>query len=329
MSFFSALNELFKSPAPPDPAVQEAFEHVLDWVDPLVRAAPRLEKHLLDSVAHALTYCQGIVDTLPGPIEVNRQSFSRDPLIHALFATPTDINDMLGRSEAVREFLGRTESWAEHEFYALLAARRQQKRQFGMAQQGDIIRNDVPQKVLYFSGQTLVEPNCDLTMTRNRLRYRALESLLRTFNSHVEQLRQSRDSLRNDISVENALLHVQRADANPLREERHARHLDELDQRLRENGALLAPENLVEQLADFLCHPESALNAKPMIFHIDRLGIIHAPEEGAPDVQTISFPELSTRDRRQHLATLVRISREEARQAVEIAQSRQARRVLI
>lgn len=64
--------------------------------------------------------------------------------------TPADIGEMLGRSEAVRDFLGRSDSWAENEFYALLAARRRQKTQFGMAQQGEVIRNDVPQRCCTF-----------------------------------------------------------------------------------------------------------------------------------------------------------------------------------
>ncbi|WP_415033045.1 hypothetical protein [Azonexus sp.] len=329
MSFFAQLAELFKSPAPPDPAVQAAFAQVVQWVDPLVRAAPHLEKHLFDAVEHALGYCQDIVSALPGPLAVNRQSFSQDPLIHALFATPSDIQEMLGRSEAVRDFLERVDSWQEPEFYALLAARRQQKKQFGMAQQGDIIRNDVPQNVLYFSDQTLVEPHCDLVQTRERLRCRALESLLRTFNEHIEQLRQDRESLRTDISVENALLQMQKSRAHFSPEDGYARHLDELTQRLRENGALLAPENLVEQLADFLRRPESALHLTPVSYCINRLGIIQTPESAELDAQQIHFSEFSTRDRRQHLAALVRISRAEAQQAVDAARQHNIRRILI
>lgn len=333
LSFFSSLSELFRSPAPPDPAVQAALERILQWVDPMVRAAPRLEKHLTDAVAHALAYCQNVVGQLPGPLAINRQSFSLDPLIHALFATPADIGEMLGRSEAVRDFLGRSESWAENEFYALLAARRRQKTQFGMAQQGEVIRNDVPQKVLYFSDHILIEPHCDLQVTRERLCWQALESLMRTFNNHVEQLRQDRETLRTDISVENAILHPWQEHSklhyHPAPEDQYARHLGQLDQSLRENGALLTPENLVAQLADFLRQPESALNTSQMKFYIDRLGVIHEPDQAGADVQEISFAEFVSRDRRQHLTTLVRISREEARQAVEMEQSRRARRILI
>lgn len=329
MSLLATLAELLKPQAPPDPAVAAALERVVGMVDPLVRAAPRLEKHLLGAVDHALGYCQGLVAALPGPIEINRHSFASDMLVHALFATPADIDEMLGRSQAVRDFLERSESWACDSFCALLAARRQQKRQFGMAQQGNIIRADVPQEILYFSDQTLIEPSCDPAMTRQRLQARALESLLQSFNAHVEALRHERQALRADLSVEQAQLAQRQQRHDPDGEAEHSRHLIELDMRLRANGESLMPENLVELLADFLRHPESALSLTPVSIRIDRLGIVHQAGDGDDDAELIRFPELSSRDRRQHVATLVRISRAEACAAVEQARDRQQRYILI
>lgn len=324
MSLISALADLLKPVPPPDPAVAAALDRVIGMVDPLVRAAPRLERHLLGAVEHALGYCQGLVAALPGPIEINRRSFANDLLVHALFASPADIEDMLGRSQAVRDFLDRPECWASDCFCAMLAARRQQKRQFGMAQQGNIIRADVPQEIVYFSDQTLIEPCCDLATTRDRLQAKALESLLQTFNAHVDKLRRERESLRADLSVEQAWQHHNVSD-----EEKHTRHLVELDVQLRQNGEALMPENLIEVLADFLRHPETALSLTPVSICIDRMGIVHDAGQPDEDAQTISFPELSSRDRRQHLATLVRISREEALAAVNRSRDRQKRYILI
>jgi hypothetical protein len=236
---------------------------------------------------------------------------------------------MLGRSQAVRDFLEKPECWASDCFCAMLAARRQQKKHFGMAQQGNIIRADVPQEVLYFSAQTLIEPCCDLEMTRSRLQARALESLLQTFNAHVETLRQERQGLRANLSVEHAQLNA-RQHAHPGDENgQYTRRLVELDMRLRQNDEALMPENLVELLADFLRHPESALSLTPVSIRIDRMGIVHDAGAADDEAQLIKFPELSSRDRRQHLATLVRISREEARAAVEKSRDNQKRFIII
>jgi len=329
MSFLSAIADLLKPAAPPDPTVTAALERVIGMVDPLVRAAPRLEKHLLGAVEHALGYCQGLVAALPGPIQINRHAFGSDALVHALFATASDIDEMLGRSQAVRDFLSRPECWASDCFCAMLAARRQQKKHFGMAQQGNIIRADVPQEVLYFSGQTLIEPCCDLEMTRSRLQARALESLLQTFNAHVEALRHERQGLRADLAVEHAQLKARQHGHGEIDQEKYTRHLVELDVHLRQNAEVLMPENLVELLAEFLRHPEGALSLTPVSVRIDRLGIVHNGDDPDDDAQTISFPELSSRDRRQHLAALVRISRDEARAAVEKSRDEQKRFIII
>jgi hypothetical protein len=329
VSFLSAIADLLKPAAPPDPTVAAAVERVIGMVDPLVRAAPRLEKHLLGAVEHALGYCQGLVTALPGPIQINRQAFGSDALVHALFATANDIDDMLGRSQAVRDFLARPECWASDCFCAMLAARRQQKKHFGMAQQGNIIRADVPQEVLYFSGQTLIEPCCDLDMTRSRLQARALESLLQTFNAHVESLRRERQGLRANLSIEHAQLNAWQHTHPDADNDQYTRQLVELDMHLRQTGEALMPENLVELLADFLRHPEGALSLTPVSVRIDRLGIVHSDGDTEDDVQTISFPELSSRDRRQHLAALVRISRDEALAAVEKSRDEQKRFIII
>lgn len=327
MSLLSVLTDLLQPAAPPDPEVRAATERVIAMVDPVVRAAPGLANHLVHAVGHALGYCEGLVAALPGPVDINRQAFGRDPLVHALFATANDIDAMLGRSQAVRDFLERPECWSSDEFHALLAARRQQKRQFGMAQQGDIIHNDVAQEVLYFSDQTLIEPCCDPSRTRARLRAKALESLLTTFNAHVAQLRLERDSLQADARAEHQQLagrQSKKADDGPLH-----RHVAELDRQLRENFEALMPEHLAEALIDFLSHPESALRLTPVVIHVDRLGVVHEATDGDPQIQTLSFPELFTRDRRQHLATLVRISREEALAAVAASRDQQKRYILI
>jgi len=329
VSFLSAFVDLLKPAPEPDPEVAAALDRVIGMVDPLVRAAPQLQRHLLAAVDHALGYCRGLVAALPGPIEINRHTFASDMLVHALFATPGDIDEMLGRSQAVRDFLQRPECWVSDCFCAMLAARRQQKRQFGMAQQGNIIRNDVPMEIVYFSDQTLIEPCCSLDVTRARLQARALESLLRAFNAHVDQLRREREGLRADLSLERAQVQVLHQQHHDIEEEQHTRHLVELDVRLRQNGEALMPEHLVDVLADFLRHPENALALTPVSIRIDRMGVVHGHAEPGDDAQTINFPELSSRDRRLHLATLVRISRDEAQAAVARSLDRQKRYILL
>lgn len=329
MSLFSAVADFLK-PAPPlDPSLRKALDRVAELVDPLLKVAPDFEKQLASPVQYALGYCDGLVSGLPGPIDINRKAFANDPLVHALFATPNDIDQMLGRSQAVRDFLTEPCSWESDHFYAMFAARRQQKRQLGMAQQGDVIRSDVPQVVLYFSDHTLIEPSCQLDTTRHNLRCKALESLLRTFHAHVLALRDEREGLRSNVSVERAHLTTLRGSSGGAEYQVGTRHLAELDAKLREAAESLLPDHLLAALANYLQAPEPALHLTPVTITVDSLGIVH--DNATPDlsVHTLNFPELTARDRRLHLAMLARINRDEALEAVEMVRDQQHRFMLI
>ena len=329
MSLLSAIADFLKPAPPPNPAVHRALGRVAELVDPRLRLAPGFEKQLGGPLQHALGYCAGLVAALPGPIDINRQAFASDPLIHALFATADDIKQMLGRSQAIRDFLATPCSRDSDHFYAMFAARRQQKKQLGMAQQGGIIRNDVPQLVLFFSGQTLIEPSCQIDTTLYGLRCKALESLLHTFHAHVEALRHERQGLRADVSAERAHLTVLRGSSGGREVEVGTRHLAELDGQLRRTAESLLPEPLLAALADYLRAPEAALHLTPVSITVDRLGVVRDPADGDINAHTLNFPELTTRDRRLHLAMLARISRDEALEAVEMVRDQQHRFMLI
>ena len=329
MSLISAVVDFLKPNAPIDPALAQALDRVAELVDPVLRMAPNFEKKLAFPLQHALGYCDGLVAALPGPIEINRQAFANDPLVHALFATAEDIDQMLGRSQAVRDFLAEPCSWESDHFYALFAARREHKKQLGMEQQGDVIQNDVPQLVVYFSGQTLVEPCCQLGLTHDKLRCKALESLLHTFHNHVESLRLERQGLRSDVSIQRAHLSVLRGTTPGQEYAVGSRHLAELDARLHQSSESLMPEQLLEALAEFLAAPEPALHLSPVSITVDRLGIVRDQASDDINVHTLNFPELTARDKRQHLAMLARISRDEALEAVEMVRDQQHRFMLI
>lgn len=329
MSLFSAVADFLKPPPPLDRASIDALDLVAKMVGPALRFAPGFEKHLGTPVQHALAYCEGLVGALPGPIDINRQAFANDPLVHALFATAGDIEQMLGRSQAVRDFLASPACWESEHFYAMFAARRQQKKQLGIEQQGEVLRNDVPQVVLYFSGQTLIEPDCQLERTRLALRRKALESLLHTFHSHVEALRHEHEGLRADLSVERAHLTILRGTSGGQEITVSTRHLAELDARLRLRAQALMPEHLIAELADYLAAPEPALRLTPVAVTVDRLGIVRDEPDSDSNVYTLNFPELTARDRRLHLAMLARINRDEAIEAVARVNDQQHRFLLI
>ena len=329
MSLFSAVSDFLKPTPPLSPAVEKALLRVGELVSPQLKSASGFEQKLAGPIEYALGYCDGLISALPGPIDVNRRSFSNDPLVHALFATAHDIDQMLGRSQAVRDYLAEPACWESEYFYALFAARRMQKKQLGMSVQGSVVQSDVPQIVIYFSDQTLIQPNCSLETTLQHLRANALDSLLKTFHDHVEALRAEREGLRADLSVERAHLTVLRGKTPGNEHAVHTRHLEELDQRLRQSAESLMPDQLVEALAEFLHAPESSLALTPVTITVDRLGIVSDNGSDDANVHTLNFPKLSARDKRHYLVILARIRRDEALEAVEMVRDQQHRFMLI
>lgn len=328
MSLFSTVADLFKPPPPLDASVYEALERVAEHVDPLLKLLPHFDRELALPLQHAMGYCEGLVAALPGPVDINRHAFANDPLVHALFATADDIDQMLGRSQAVRDFLAQPRAWDSDHFYAMFAARRQQRRQLGMAQQGDMIRNDVPQTVMFFSGQTLIEPGCDVDETLAGLRARALESLLHTFRAHLDVLRHERDDLRADLSAERAHQAELLRRSGNRDYETSTRHIDEIDASLREHAESLMPEHVLTALAKYLQAPEPALHLTPVSVTVDRMGVLQESAE-QPGTATLNFPELTARDRRLHVAMLVRIDRSEAQEAVLRVRDQQHRFIIL
>lgn len=315
MGLLAAITGLLHRAPPPDSATREGLARITELVDPLVKAAPDFDRRLEAPVHHALAYCEGLVDGLPGPCTIDARAFAADPLVHALFATADDIRGMLGRSQAVRDFLADPASRGSDSFYALLAARRQQKKQLGLGLQGDTVHGEIPQTVLYFADHTLVEPRCELVEARRALRASAFDSLLRNFHAHLEGLRLEWDETRGDRSREQAHLALLRGTTPGPEYAVHTRRLAELDAHLRSVATSLEPDPLVRALSEFLLAPELSLALRPCSLAVDRLGVVANPERPG-DAEVLDFPELCGRDKRHYLVMLVRVNRAEAEAAV-------------
>lgn len=330
MSLFSTLGDFFRPPPPPDATVLTAIERLVDLVDPTLRTVNAYARKLDAPVHHALGYCEGLVGGLPGPVDINHRAFATDPLVHALFATAADIDLMLGESEAVRDYLDEPASHGADDFYALLATRRCTKRVLGYAMEGDGVRADMPQELLYFTAHSLVEPEDSLDAIREALRKAAFESLGKSFRAHVDALRQERSGLQGERSLAQAHLTVLRGKTEHAEYAVRTRRISELDASLRQAVESLMPEQLLEALANNLKQPEQLLRLDPVVLTVDRAGVLADPSTGgAKDVPVLELFELTSRDRRRNVTLLVRIRREEASMIVATANAQRYRFLII
>ncbi|MDR2031846.1 MAG: hypothetical protein LBP86_06265 [Azoarcus sp.] len=298
---------------PPDPDTQAGLRRVAELVDKTFPAAADFNARLAAPVAGARAYCAGLVDTLPPAIDLDRQSFAADPRVHALFASADDIGDTVAASAPIRAWLAETESRRSDTFFALLAARRMDKKTLGVAMQGDIVMSDVPQSLLQFSNQMLLLPAATPETARAALLAAAFDSLLRTFAEHVAQVRKDYEALKTERELERIRQRSRPAPVPPF----PSRRIAELDERLRRQFASLQPGTLIDALADFLSRPEQALHLAAVELWVTRAGVIRCA--GDKDAARIGFMELVSRDRRRHTVLPVRIRCDEAREALRKA----------
>ncbi len=336
MTLFANLANLLK----PAPALRHEVEAVLPHViatlndigtaGKLAAIDSALTRELAAPVSRALDYCDALVAGVPGLIDIDRSAFAADPLVHALFASPADIDNMLGRSMHLRDFLAASPGADSEHLYSLLAMRRHEKATMGIELDGNTLRTDVPQNLLYFTDHTLVELGGDLGVTRAKLRLAAFDSLMACFADHVKAIYQERQSLRDDRAFESAHLAVMHGKESGQEYVVRTRKISELDGRLGALAKSLQPGPVIDALADFLARPESSLRLEPVEVCVDRSGVIRTGQAAADGhADTIGFPELVARDRRRHVVVLARFRREDAQRAVAAIRDQQARFIVI
>ncbi|MCX7175707.1 MAG: hypothetical protein NT159_17645 [Proteobacteria bacterium] len=321
---------MLRSSPPLDPETRVALERVIATAGPLMASVSGFERRLAEPIQVALKYCDDLIATLPGMIDINRRAFALDPLVHAFFATPQDIEEMLGRSQTLREYLADPHSFGSEHFHALFAARRREKHVVGLALQGEILRQDVPQTLLYFSSQTLTAVAADLQATRDMLRAAAFDSLLQNFVSRADAMRLERQGFQGQCDLERARLKGLQGSTETSVVAEHQERLSGLELSIRTVTESLQPDRLVDALAEFLNEPERVLRLEPVKLQVDRNGVI-ADTLNTPTGRegSLYFPELVGRDRRRYVVMLARIPREEAERAVAKILDQQRRFILI
>lgn len=296
-----------------------AIEVAVDRVDPRLRVVSGYRRKLAASVRHAMAYCDGLVSSIPGPVDIDIRAFGADPMVHAFFSAPDDIGRMLGASLEVKQFIADPGNLRSETFHCLIGMRRKEKTVLGLGQQGSIIYEDVPQRLLYFADHTLRELSPDLDRTCQGLRASAFDSLAESFAAHVATLRHEKTHLRAAWDQERARERASSSDTE--RATAHDQRKIEIEQSLRDMLSTLEPAHIVEALAAWLSDPEPRLHLISTPVTVDRLGVLAAPNSDAPDVRTFELPELVGRDRRRWIVLLARIGREDALRAQQETQA--------
>lgn len=330
MSFLSSLALLLRPAPPVQPEVSSALRRIAGQVERSLSAEPGFERALAPGVRNAIDYCDSLVAQLPQTLSVERSAFASEPHVNALFGCADDIDAMMGQSPALIEHLSHQMGAGNDYCYALLAARRHEKQTWGIERSGEIIRNDVPQRLLHFSHHNLSLVADDPAQARNKLTQAAFDSLIMAFANHVQTLRNQQNQLRQERALTSTRQRLQQQSRHdPLDESRFSRTIALLDQHLTQNADALLPGRQIAALAELLSQPEAVLRLEPVSLHVDRVGKLVSSPSLDNGVSKLELTELISRDRRRHVVMPVRFRRSTVIEALERTRRERARFIVI
>jgi hypothetical protein len=298
----------------------DLIERMVQDSDPAIRKVADYRKQLKQPVENALGHIESLISSIPGPISLSTEAWDKDPLIHALFVSPDEICSLLQNHADLKSFFQKS---GADTAVALLTATKKERTVFGTAQEGEIIRRDVPQVAVEFYDHRLVAPVADEAENRRELFHRGLyvlaahtlEEILR-IHSIREELTEERRMLAVKLKIQHSrqrglegLLSGSGAGAADAKQAQEL--LEEIDDQLNElEPGSGKPQDFLRKLEKVLLDPGNFLTGKPIRMRLNWMGVKQneKPAENAPE---ITLAELEIPGKVKRAAALVAVSAEE------------------
>jgi hypothetical protein len=193
------LSSLFtKSPqdtkGPDEALLKAAIERVVDGTDRRLRGLGNYHKRLRTAVETAVLHVVELVDSLPEATAISRSAYGSDARLRAFFASADDLQEKIGGSKAVGDFLRTVSGAPPEQIFGVLTMEWKQRNVLGMDLHGDIVQRDVPQVVVDFFHHRYLGPAATEAESRwqakvrvfDYLIARALESIVATRSKRTE-----------------------------------------------------------------------------------------------------------------------------------------------
>jgi len=271
--------------------INQAIERIVDQVNPQLRAVNGYRKKLFPVVERAMAYVRELADRVPGPSLVNRQTWSKEPMINALFGSLDRMRWVL-TSPQVRRY--RKQHPVGGDLYALFAAMPEVRNQFGVELVGETMHKDVRQAVVSFANHEVELVGESEEEVRRALPEEAMELLVSLALAIQEILEQeSRISeVEERLRIVRLKLRVAKTksrgiglllDDNPDQPEETDKlqaRVDELEKDLeREKRGLQGLDGYLDRLVEVLGHPEVHFGLEPARVRLDRMNVVREDDD--------------------------------------------------
>jgi len=299
--------------------IGEATEAVVDATDPRIRQVGGYRKKLGPAVEEAMRFADALVDGLPGPIDVGKETWATDPYVRAFFASVDEVRQVLARDRELGAF------FKKHPFegcYALLTMNRREQTVFGTEKVGEIIRRGVAKTAVSFVSHRIVSPGATEAETRAALKAQTLAVLSEYASEKIVASRGDKEELQGQkeaVKVKLKVLEEAFHDSHPMgtgKDEREASKIDEarallaeIDRRLGEaNRVLNDPAGCLDHVADVLSHPRERLKLETVTLRLSPMAF-KVPEDSPEACCEIQLSEMELRKGVKRAAVVVKVSR--------------------
>jgi hypothetical protein len=189
----------------PESLIEAAIKRAVDGTDPRMRLVSGYRKRLRKPVIHAIDQVIALVDRIPAPVPAGVDGYRDDFRLASLFASSDEMLQIFARDKALREFLSCNDGLGAERVTTLLLARRVEKNILGIDLVGDLVKRDVAQVSVNFTGHHLLEPRAGEEESRRFLKRRAFDHLLALALNQITEARVE----RADLSRQRELLQRQ------------------------------------------------------------------------------------------------------------------------
>lgn len=131
-------------------------------------------KKLIQSINYSLTHISGLIDQIPGPIELDPELWPDQGSLHSIFLNPEEIISLLKSNKDLQNILSKA---ASTEVFALLSSTLQKKTVLGIEKTGEILQRDVPKKSISFDNHKIIAPARSISESQFKIKRLALNSL--------------------------------------------------------------------------------------------------------------------------------------------------------
>jgi hypothetical protein len=302
--------------------LRQLIDEVVEGTDPRIRALPKYGRSLTPAIQRAYGYLAELVEQMPPSVPVDNESWSRDPLVHALFSSTEDLQRVFSKSRVLQKFFERHLGGTLDHCYLQLGMAMREKTVLGMQLQGERVRRDVRQTTVNFLDYRIPLVAETEEELRETLVMRAFRLLVSYALEQITDRRNRISLLEQQCHLLNARVRSAKSRAEGLQgllaeEENQNVQVEALERELAESQRALQQaktgfatlEDYVRCIDEVLGQPQAHVRITPRSLFLNRMNV--KLEDGeAEGAREVRLTEVSLGDEIRRVVVLARFPRE-------------------